>query len=258
MTVMHESRSLIILFCIGMWLLLMFSDLGMNKIVPDSDLETNRYFLSDPEKRLAFDIMNAVLNSDHKEVCVPMGDCNLFSISRIRTVIRDTWFPFIGDISCEVCSEEDCIVLNAEKSRSCFYENLRYREKVEHRSQDIVSGACSETEIVDRISNWICRRIAYDDAVDKAGIGWDTGRGNCIVFSCLFREMCRACNIPCFVILGTADNGSVRGIHEWNVLCINGIWFFCDLTWLKSSGHMTYGMSSTLWEDHYIQLWENL
>ena len=67
---------------------------------------------------------------------------------------------------------------------------------------------------------------AYAALVNKKAV--------CNGYAALVYDMCRKADIPCRIIVGTANGGC----HAWNLIKVNGKWYNADATW--DAGNHTY------------------
>ena len=93
------------------------------------------------------------------------------------------------------------------------------------------------------IYRWIGRNISYDHiaAIDRsqrvsAAHVLETGKGICLGYAALYRDMCAAVGIDAFIVsgYGLTTPGSAlpdKPNHAWNSILLNGQWYFVDATW---------------------------
>ena len=53
--------------------------------------------------------------------------------------------------------------------------------------------------------------------------------------------LCRLSGIPCSILQGDACSEGVWGSHAWVLLCLDGSYTQCDITWDDSSDDRLYG-----------------
>ena len=53
----------------------------------------------------------------------------------------------------------------------------------------------------------------------------------CAGYGRAYQLLLQAVGIPCLYVTGTADNGYETGGHAWNLIQLNGYWYYCDPTW---------------------------
>lgn len=87
--------------------------------------------------------------------------------------------------------------------------------------------------IHDRLLDRITYRSGQANPVDGTLYGGlVNGAAVCNGFSRSFQYLCQRAGIPCYFIEGT----SIRGIpHSWNMVLLDGEWYYVDVTWDASS-----------------------
>ncbi len=101
------------------------------------------------------------------------------------------------------------------------------------------------------IYKWISENIYYD--YDKANritkklnniksgsiIAFDSRKGICFDYSCLFVSMCRAVNLRVRLITGLANSGLSWGDHSWNEVYSSeeNRWIKVDTTFGKAANY---------------------
>lgn len=53
----------------------------------------------------------------------------------------------------------------------------------------------------------------------------------CAGYARAYQLLLQTVGIPCLYVTGTADNGYDVGGHAWNIVRLNGYWYYCDPTW---------------------------
>ena len=88
----------------------------------------------------------------------------------------------------------------------------------------------------------------------------------CAGYGRAYQLLLQAVGIPCLYVTGLADNGYETGGHAWNLVKLNGYWYYCDPTWDDSddpSIHILYNyfnipyaqISSNHFLDDGYELW---
>ena len=105
----------------------------------------------------------------------------------------------------------------------------------------LVSGASgSDLEKERYIFDALCARITYDREDNGSGekdcaIGaLLNGRADCDGYADAMVLCCGLAGIPCRYMHGSSrktDLPSSEGNHLWNLVCIDGTWLICDVTW---------------------------
>lgn len=53
----------------------------------------------------------------------------------------------------------------------------------------------------------------------------------CAGYGRAYQLLLQTVGIPCLYVTGLADNGYETGGHAWNLVKLNGYWYYCDPTW---------------------------
>lgn len=57
------------------------------------------------------------------------------------------------------------------------------------------------------------------------------GESVCAGYARAYQMLMQAAGIPCHYVVGTADNGAGIGGHGWNMVQLDGQWYYTDVTW---------------------------
>ena len=57
------------------------------------------------------------------------------------------------------------------------------------------------------------------------------GTSVCAGYGRTYQLLLQTVGIPCLYVTGTADNGFDVGGHAWNLVKLDGYWYYCDPTW---------------------------
>ncbi len=106
---------------------------------------------------------------------------------------------------------------------------------------DAMPSGLSEFDREEYIFDYIVKNCSYDDAAvtDQSG-RWQSftsygavvnGSAVCEGYSKAMQLLCGYAGLNCVVTEGTA--GGVR--HMWNAVCIDGLWYYLDVTWCDGS-----------------------
>lgn len=105
------------------------------------------------------------------------------------------------------------------------------------RARELVAGAGSETEKVQRIYDYLVQNMTYDyEKLDRLSAGYlpdleatlRTRRGICYDFASLFAAMLRSQGISTKLVMGYAPG--VSEYHAWNEVYLEGRWQVIDIT----------------------------
>lgn len=131
----------------------------------------------------------------------------------------------------------------------------------------------SDYEVARYLHNWLCDRITYSDL--GCPPGWDSafenvwyystglhglksGYGKCNTYAYAYQILLRAAGIDAFEVSGYATSGGAGGPHSWNIVRLDGQWYFVDVTWddTKKTGVYEYDYfavsKAKMDENHYL------
>lgn len=82
---------------------------------------------------------------------------------------------------------------------------------------------------------------------------------NCVGYSDAFTYMCQMAGYDCMTVNGYAvwSDGTQAG-HAWNAICVNGKWFYVDVTWddnrglIDSHNYFLVGTDNELFAEHHL------
>ncbi len=108
-----------------------------------------------------------------------------------------------------------------------------------HTPKISVGAADSDYDVALKIHNWICDNVAYmpsdsgdpkDHATDIYGV-FVEGEAVCEGYTMAFTYLCRQYGLDCFGLMGTTVNTTDDYLHSWNMVKVDGSWYFVDVTW---------------------------
>lgn len=131
----------------------------------------------------------------------------------------------------------------------------------------------SDYEVARYLHNWLCDRITYAD--NGCPPGWDSafenvmyyssgmhglksGYGKCNTYAYAYQILLRTAGIEAFVLDGYAMSGGAKVGHAWNIMHLDGQWYFADVTWddTKKTGVYEYDYfavsKAEMDENHYL------
>lgn len=133
--------------------------------------------------------------------------------------------------------------------------NIGYEEFQEKRGLDsfivsICGNGISEKQMIDSLNNWLISNTNYDysfqeDSYEYWGVYYNHS-AVCNGYARFVEYACDLYEIPCEVIIGNS------GDHAWNRVQIGGTWYYLDTTWNVTTKSNSYGLSTSLWEGHYM------
>ncbi len=121
---------------------------------------------------------------------------------------------------------------------------VKSNEAIDKKAVELVGKETDDKEKARIIYNWISKNITYDYekaekiVTDPKGIVsgsisvFETRKGICFDYSCLYVSMCRAVNLKVRLVTGIAYGGTSWGDHAWNQVYISGdeVWVNLDAT----------------------------
>ncbi|MEM9820695.1 MAG: transglutaminase domain-containing protein [Bacteroidota bacterium] len=116
---------------------------------------------------------------------------------------------------------------------------------IEELTEYLIEASSNEFEKAEVICYWIAENIAYDVEAYKSGRSiknyreaFARKRGVHRTYAALFHEMCKLAGIECFIVSGYAkgynfdiDVVFTKANHAWNVVQIDGLYYFVDTAW---------------------------
>jgi len=149
-------------------------------------------------------------------------------------------------------------IKNINKPNSVVYyngitleEGIRSSDKIDNSAKQIVSNSTNTYASSKELYNWIGENVDYDS--EKAnqilnndfGIGsgaiaaFNTRKGICFDYACLYVAMCRANNIKVRLITGDGFNGVSWVGHAWNQVFIakENRWVNVDTTFSRGGNY---------------------
>jgi hypothetical protein len=146
--------------------------------------------------------------------------------------------------------------------------NTAAQNTVEKRTISLTENLNNDSLKVVAIYNWITENIGYDNYFRKHLEGDTTlyqepnnvvirKKAVCIGYAKLVKEMCRLCNIESCIVDGVTKSDGRNPDneeHAWNVVKIQGNWYFLDATWgatdVYSSKKYLFTTPSVFRENH--------
>ena len=102
----------------------------------------------------------------------------------------------------------------------------------------IISPGMSDTEKVKAIHDYIVLNCEYDyNAIDNYSFApysyygvFINKKAVCSGYADAFKLLCDMADIPSLIVCGTASNSTDTMPHAWNMVCLNGSWYYVDST----------------------------
>lgn len=130
-------------------------------------------------------------------------------------------------------------------------EGVRSDTQIDNMAKNIVKADTDSTEKARSIYTWISRNISYDnnkaqevinnDFEEQSGAisAFNTRKGICFDYSCLYVAMCRAAGLKVRLITGEGFNGMSWINHAWNQVYIqeDNKWINVDTTFSTAGNY---------------------
>lgn len=140
-------------------------------------------------------------------------------------------------------------------------EGIQSNSEIDKKAQEIIKFCVDDRSKAKRIYTWIGTSIKYDsekaskainkEELDGSGsiVAWNTGKGICFDYACLYVSMARAAGLKVRLITGEAFDGKSYGAHAWNKVYLSDEdrWINVDATFYVSGDYFD---SSLFKEDH--------
>jgi hypothetical protein len=123
-------------------------------------------------------------------------------------------------------------------------EAIKSNSEIDNMARKITEGSKDDYTKAQKIYKWISKNLEYDTkkaervSVNSQGISsgsivaFETRKGICFDYSCLFISMCRAVNLKVRLVTGLGYSGVTWGDHAWNQVYSEsrGKWINVDTT----------------------------
>lgn len=132
-------------------------------------------------------------------------------------------------------------------------EGIKSNEAIDEKAQRLVKDAKTDREKAKILYAYIGNSIEYDNRkadalmsehnrkVNNSGAieAFETGRGVCFDYACLYVAMCRAVGLKVELVMGDAFDGNEFVSHSWNRVYIKdeGIWINVDPTFYNAGNY---------------------
>ncbi|OFI06108.1 transglutaminase-like superfamily protein [Clostridium acetireducens DSM 10703] len=186
-----------------------------------------------------------------KEVVIPITNSRI--AKKLPNIIDNSFKVVIKNSN----NQNDKVSYN-NKGRTIVYyngvtldEGIKSNSKIDKFAKSIVSNEVSTRNKAKILYNWIGSNISYDnEKADKvlnndfnvrsgAVATFETRKGICFDYSCLYVSMCRANGIKVRLITGYGFNGLTWVNHAWNQVYIpeESQWINVDTTFYKGGNY---------------------
>ena len=115
------------------------------------------------------------------------------------------------------------------------YDIDLFHQQMDARIAELTAGleGKSDWEKSKILHDRMCEIVTYDMVgYHQSAIGsLLQGYSVCAGYARGYQMLLQAVGIPCFYVVGTADNGVGIGGHAWNLVMLDGEWCYTDVTW---------------------------
>ena len=134
----------------------------------------------------------------------------------------------------------------------------RHQEELESVTHEIIGGIPQTNDDYEKVKylyDYIIATTDYDNAAYERHLAnenvemtfdilsvFERHQTVCAGYSKAFQYLCNQINIPCTFINGVANNSIATDGHAWNLVKVNGEWYFVDVTWGDASFMTTNGL----------------
>lgn len=190
-------------------------------------------------------IMGVCLNEDEMTHCFHWAELSTSDFELIKQAINRTYFAYYLDRIILNYWDQGEYYLTTNNSRERYNKSLEVENSIKSIVNNVVTSGMTEKEAIIAINNYVCSIIDYQESQGDFYIAFQTGKGNCRTYACIFKMMCNQVGIECDYIEGYANGGA----HAWNRAYINGVGYWVDCCW-NDGGSNQYLLSADLWENH--------
>ena len=192
-------------------------------------------------------IIRVVLENDEMTHCFKWAELSSADMEVIKQAINNTYFSYYEDRIIINCFNEGEYYLTVNNSRERRNKSLEIECNVGNIVNNVVFSGMTEKEAIKAINAYVCNLISYEEGQKSPYIAFQTGKGNCRTYACIFKMMCNQIGIECDYIEGFANGG----YHAWNRVYISGVPYWIDCCW-NSGGTNEYSLSADLWGNHSV------
>lgn len=128
-------------------------------------------------------------------------------------------------------------------------QGVKSDEEINNYAKRLVNNLTTENEKAKKLYTWIGSNIKYDDLKAErilnndfsessgAIAAFNSRKGICFDYACLYVAMCRAVGIHVRLITGEGFNGSGWVGHAWNQAYVNSKWINVDTTFYNGGNY---------------------
>lgn len=185
-----------------------------------------------------------------KEVIIPVTNSNL--AKKLPNIINDSFKIVIKDSKSKGSNPGNTLDnVIVYYNGVTLAEGVRSNANIDNFARNLVSKETTTIGKAQVLYNWVGNNISYDNEkatrvlnndfnVSSGAIPtFNTGKGICFDYSCLYVAMCRANNIKVRLITGEGFNGVSWVSHAWNQVYIpeGDKWINVDTTFYKGGNY---------------------
>lgn len=159
-----------------------------------------------------------------------------------------------------ISSEDHSVAQTAYEDSSphtaLYNLSIEDRKKIETIANKIITKALKESTSYNQL------KIIHDELCNITDYGgnqsWTNlflnGKGNCWAYSDAFTYLCQLAGYDCLRVGGDVYNGTNWGGHEWNMVKVEGKWYYVDVTWDDGGWGTKWFLkgSDTMSKDHKV------
>lgn len=147
-------------------------------------------------------IIRVVLENDEMTHCFKWGELSSADMEIIKQAINNTYFSYFEDRIIINCFNEGEYYLTVNNSRERRNKSLEIECNVGNIVNNVVFSGMTEKEAIKAINAYVCNLISYEEGQKSPYIAFQTGKGNCRTYACIFKMMCNQIGIECDYIEG--------------------------------------------------------
>ena len=146
--------------------------------------------------------------------------------------------------------------------RTSFSQEQKVTSAISKALKSLKISTKSDYEKIVSITDYICEKVEYDnkhvnddsyELMHSAYAAIIDGAAVCQGYANLFYRMAVESGLDSRIITGVAYNGEATKEHAWNIVKINGTFYYIDPTWIDVTGKNSYFLNgkTTFEKDHF-------
>lgn len=192
-------------------------------------------------------IIGVCLNEDEMTHCFDFPDLSIEDYEKVKQAINRTYFAYFENRIILYCFEQGQYYLSVNNSKERYDKSVEIENNVKNIVDNIVYSGMTEKEAITAINNYVCDLITYELNQGSPYVTFQSGKGNCRTYACIFKMLCNQVGIECDYIEGYGGSG----YHAWNRVYIGGVGYWVDCCW-NDDGSNRYFLSAELWDNHSV------